>query len=122
MKLLTPLALALVSGAVLAQPYPGKPVRFLVPFPAAGAADIMSRIVGKRMSEGLGQPVVIGRAVIDEAIRRVQAFELQYMDGQQWRTLKSGTRISNQKEITFPPVTASRVRLNITKATDGPTL
>jgi tripartite-type tricarboxylate transporter receptor subunit TctC len=42
-----------------AQQYPTKPIRFVVGFSAGGASDITSRIIGQRLSERLGQPVVI---------------------------------------------------------------
>ncbi|NLE59393.1 MAG: DUF1080 domain-containing protein [Planctomycetes bacterium] len=70
----------------------------------------------------LGKPTTIGRAVINEAFNRVRAFELQYEDGEQWRTFASGTTIGENKPITFDPVTVRRVRLNITQAVDGPTI
>lgn len=56
------LALALVVGAVgpaVADDYPNHPIRLIVPFAAGGAADAVARIVGKRVGETLGQPVVI---------------------------------------------------------------
>jgi tripartite-type tricarboxylate transporter receptor subunit TctC len=50
----------LVSQAALAQAWPNRPVRFLVPFAAgAGINDIMARLVGQHLGAGLGQPVVI---------------------------------------------------------------
>ena len=52
-------ALAAAPATVSAQPYPAKPVRIIVPFPAGGTADILARILGEKMSESLGQPVVI---------------------------------------------------------------
>ena len=70
----------------------------------------------------LGEPATIGRAMISEVFNRVRAFELQCEDGQQWRTFASGTTIGENKLIVFDPVTARRVRLNITEATDGPTI
>ncbi|HEV7820400.1 MAG TPA: tripartite tricarboxylate transporter substrate binding protein, partial [Burkholderiales bacterium] len=42
-----------------AQQYPSKPIRFVVGFTAGGASDITSRIVGQKLTEHLGQPVVI---------------------------------------------------------------
>ena len=42
-----------------AQPYPSKPLRLVMPFPAGGATDVLARIVGARLAEGLGQAVVI---------------------------------------------------------------
>jgi tripartite-type tricarboxylate transporter receptor subunit TctC len=54
------LLLALVfSGAALAQSYPTKPIRFIVSFPPGGSADLISRAIAPRMSEKLGQPVVV---------------------------------------------------------------
>jgi tripartite-type tricarboxylate transporter receptor subunit TctC len=48
-----------ISG-VCAQPkFPARPVRILIPFPAAGAADTIGRTIGEQLSGQLGQPVVI---------------------------------------------------------------
>jgi tripartite-type tricarboxylate transporter receptor subunit TctC len=50
---------ALGAPPALAQPYPGKPIRIVVPFAAGGIADIYARIIGQRVGDGWGQPVVI---------------------------------------------------------------
>ncbi len=42
-----------------AEPFPTKPLRLIVPFAAGGTVDVLGRIVGQKMSEGLGQPVVV---------------------------------------------------------------
>ena len=52
-------ALVTVATSVSAQPYPNKPIRLVVPFPAAGTTDILARDIGQRLTETLGQPVVI---------------------------------------------------------------
>jgi len=41
-----------------AQAYPGKPIRFVLPFPPGGGTDILGRILGQKLSEQIGQPVV----------------------------------------------------------------
>ncbi len=49
----------LLPAAGLAQVFPSKPVRLIVPFPAGGPADIFGRFLAQGMSAQLGQPVVI---------------------------------------------------------------
>src|SRR5882762_1666651 len=52
--------LLLAAPAALAQQnYPQKPIRYIVPFPAGGIADVFARIIGSRMSESWGHPVVV---------------------------------------------------------------
>ena len=48
-----------LAGPALAQDFPNKPIKLIVPFPAGGPNDIIARAVGQRMSELLGQPVLI---------------------------------------------------------------
>jgi tripartite-type tricarboxylate transporter receptor subunit TctC len=56
----TAVALLLALPAtVLAQAWPSKPIRVVVPFPAGGGIDTVARIVVPKMSEALGQPMVI---------------------------------------------------------------
>ncbi|MFO1314343.1 MAG: tripartite tricarboxylate transporter substrate binding protein [Burkholderiales bacterium] len=50
---------ALAAGAAIAQGYPTKPIRLLVPLAAGSTADIVSRFAGQELSKALGQPVVI---------------------------------------------------------------
>ncbi len=42
-----------------AQDYPVKPIRFIVPFPPSGSADILARLIGDKLTSTLGQPLVI---------------------------------------------------------------
>jgi len=53
------LLLFLLSGAAMAQPYPSKPIRFIVSFPPGGSSDLIARAIAPRMGEKLGQPVVV---------------------------------------------------------------
>jgi len=55
----TALACALATSASLAQDYPNKPIRLLVPLAAGSTADIVSRFAGLELSKAVGQPVVI---------------------------------------------------------------
>ena len=57
-------ALAALAGMTwmapaAAQPYPAKPIKLIVPFPAGGIADLYGRIIGSRVTETWGQPVLV---------------------------------------------------------------
>ncbi|MBX9777744.1 MAG: tripartite tricarboxylate transporter substrate binding protein [Xanthobacteraceae bacterium] len=50
---------ALVAVTAQAQPYPSKPIKFLVPFAAGGPADTMARLTARTLEQGLNQAIVI---------------------------------------------------------------
>jgi len=52
-------ALTAVGRAAWAQAYPSRPIRILIGFPAGGTPDILARIIGQRLHERLGQPIVV---------------------------------------------------------------
>jgi tripartite-type tricarboxylate transporter receptor subunit TctC len=63
------IALAGYGGLALGQPYPNRPIRLVVPFPAGGAADLAARTVTQALSQALGQTLIIdNRGGADGAI------------------------------------------------------
>jgi len=56
---LFPLAGSIHPGAAIAQAYPAKPIRFVVPAPPGGGTDTVARIVGQKLSAAVGQPVIM---------------------------------------------------------------
>lgn len=78
---LTPGALILGPATVQAQAYPAKTIRMVVPFPAGGGVDYVGRIVGKGMSDRLGQQVLIDNRAGASAIIGMEAIKNAPPDG-----------------------------------------
>jgi tripartite-type tricarboxylate transporter receptor subunit TctC len=52
-------ALTLAAPAAVAQPYPSKPIRVIVPYAAGGAVDALARMLAAKLQDALGQPVIV---------------------------------------------------------------
>lgn len=52
-------ATLLVPAAARAQSWPSRPVRLVIPFPPGGSTDIVGRLIGERLVQSLGQPVLV---------------------------------------------------------------
>jgi len=63
MRTILRIFLVLFAGSVFAQSYPSKPIRIAVAFPPGGPVDIIARLIGPKLSEILGQPVVVENKV-----------------------------------------------------------
>src|SRR5215208_4174923 len=59
MKRLFAIALALAASGALAQSFPNKPIRVIIPFVAGGSSDIVGRAIASKFQEYLGQPGVV---------------------------------------------------------------
>src|SRR5437868_1759236 len=62
MKVFRPIfaiGIAFAASLAIAQGYPGKPVKLIVPFPAGSATDQVARLTGQQLQEALGQPFIV---------------------------------------------------------------
>jgi tripartite-type tricarboxylate transporter receptor subunit TctC len=81
--------------AALAQTWPAKPIRMLVPFPPGGGVDYAARIVGKHLSDRLGQPVLIENRAGANGIIALEALKAAPADGYTLGTVSNGPLVIN---------------------------
>jgi len=85
-------ALSFFSMGIQAQSFPDKPLRWIVPFPAGGPADILSRIVAERLTDTLGQRILIDNRAGASGIIGAEIVAKSQPDG--YTLLISGSSIS----------------------------
>src|SRR5262245_52035303 len=120
-----------ITPAVAQEPFPNRAIRIVVPFPAGGPTDILSRIVAQKMSEDFGQPVVVeNRPGADTALGAVQVARAA-PDGYTLLAAMDTTLVMNPATKTslpydpfkdFAPITlaAKNTSLLTVRAADGP--
>ncbi len=96
------------SGAALAQAYPSKPIRMIVPYAAGGGLDAITRLVAQQMSEGLGQSITVENRAGAGGMIGAEAVAKAAPDG--YTVLMAG----NPELVITPTLTASQ-RYSVTK-------
>ena len=100
-------ALGLPLAAASAQSFPERNLRYIVPFPPAGLTDIMARLVAERLSETLGQPVVVENRAGGNAMIGADAAARAAPDG---HTLLAITMTHTVNATLFPNATYTLMR------------
>jgi tripartite-type tricarboxylate transporter receptor subunit TctC len=135
-RFLVPVVLAMLAGDAaaaedLAASFPNRPIRMIVPFPAGGPSDIVARLIGQRMSEDWGQPVVVENRPGGNTIIGAQAAAKAAPDGYTLFMAIDSTLVMNQylyKTLPYDPLgdfvpitlTAKTVSVLAVAAAGGP--
>ena len=105
------LALALLTaiglGSATAQTYPSKPIRMVVPFPAGGPADVLTRIIGQKMAENWGQQVLVDNRPGANTIIGAEAVARAAPDGYTLLMAIDSTLVMNQSlysKLPYDPI------------------
>ncbi|HSA89064.1 MAG TPA: tripartite tricarboxylate transporter substrate binding protein [Burkholderiales bacterium] len=99
-------SLLFIPALALAQAYPTKPVRIVLPFGPGGIADITTRTLAPRLSEGLGQQVIVENLPGAGGIRAAEAVARADPDGHTLLLLTNGNAVSQAlfKSLPYDPV------------------
>ncbi len=101
------LALAGLGAPALAQVYPSKPIKFVVPFPAGSATDVVGRIVAQAMGEAMGQSATVENKAGANGILGAEAVKAAPADGYTFLVTTSTTQAANlslYKKLPYDPV------------------
>jgi len=107
-------------GQAYSQAYPAKPVRVIVPFPAGGGADIYARVVGRKLSENLGQSVVVDNRAGASGIIGCEVVARSTPDGYTLLMGTTGTHTTNPAVFAKLPYDPLRDFAPISLVADAP--
>src|ERR1700676_821927 len=119
------------EAAEAAKAFPSRPIRIIVPFPAGGPTDILSRVIAQRMSEDWGQPVVIENRPGANTVIGAQQVARAAPDGYTLLAAMDTTLVMNPatiKNLPYDPfrdfasvtLAAKNTSLLMVRADDGP--
>jgi tripartite-type tricarboxylate transporter receptor subunit TctC len=106
------------ASAAAPQAFPVKPVKIIVAFPAGGGTDIVARIVGQKLSEGWGQPVVIDNRAGASGTIGTEAAARAEADGYTLFMATMGNMVANQHLYPKMAVDPLRALAPVTKVVD----
>jgi tripartite-type tricarboxylate transporter receptor subunit TctC len=102
---------ALITGTgprfAAAQAYPSAPIRFIVPFPAGSGTDVNARLIGERLGQALGQPVVVENKPGAEGSIAAEAAAKSRPDGLTVFITSNSTHASNpalRRKLPYDPI------------------
>ncbi|HLU04517.1 MAG TPA: tripartite tricarboxylate transporter substrate binding protein [Advenella sp.] len=109
---LTSCSLALIAGSLtmppaLAQSFPDKPIRWIVPYPAGGGSDFLARTIGQSLSEDIKQSVVIDNKPGGNTAIAASDTARSAADGYTVLSADNGTMVFNSalyKKLSYDPV------------------
>jgi len=118
----TAVALQPAAAQSQAAPFPSKPIRLVVPYPAGGATDYVARTVGERLSKALGQPVVVdNKAGAAGAIGAAEAAKAA-ADGHTLLVTITDTQINNTALYKTLPYDPQKDFIPVTQIVRSPAL
>jgi len=115
------LTLAAVAGGALAQAYPTKPIRLVVPFAPGGPADIQARLIGPKLTEAWGQPVVVENRPGGNTIIATELTARAEPDGHLVQVISAGFAINTSLYAKLP-YDSLRDFAPVTQLTSGPAI
>ena len=114
-------ALAATAGGAAAQAYPTKPIRLIVPFAPGGPADIQARLIGPRLTEAWGQPVVVENRAGGNTLIATELTARADPDGHLVQVISAGFAI-NVSLYAKLPYDSLRDFAPVTQLTSGPAI
>jgi tripartite-type tricarboxylate transporter receptor subunit TctC len=110
------------AGAVLAQDYPSKPIRLVVPYPPGGSTDIVARIIGQKLTESWGQPVIVDNRAGASGIIGTELVAKAQPDGYTVEFIGAGPYVINPSLFTKLPYDSLKDLTPVTLVTRLPLL
>jgi tripartite-type tricarboxylate transporter receptor subunit TctC len=115
------LALTAAAGGAMSQNYPSRPVRLIVPFAPGGPADIQARLIGPKLTQAWGQPVVIENRPGGNTIIATELTARADPDGHLVQVISAGFAI-NVSLYAKLPYDSLRDFAPVTQLTSGPAI